>query len=162
MRAAVALRRLAAGLEQVCLAPGRPQAPSRLCMARPHAIALRTLAGMALAAFALAIAAGPASADDIDDSVASLKKDAPYAPARLPLFAAGWVPAPEDRESGPEARCSFRTDICLAYPEAEACSGTGMGYCAFRFEKDGAALWITTVGEPVTDLTVYDWRLERP
>ena len=47
------------------------------------------------------------------------------------------------------------------YPETEACSGTGMGFCAFRFRNaQGLILAITTTGEELPDLTVFDWRNE--
>lgn len=105
----------------------------------------------------------PAAADDMDDAVAALKKDAPYETARLGLFVAGWRAAPEDASLEPDARCGGRDEICAAYPETDGCSGTGLAFCAFRFTKpDGTILSITTAGEPLTDLGVHDWRVETP
>lgn len=92
---------------------------------------------------------------------AALKKDMPYAQARLALLSAGWSPSPQEPAQSAEQRCGVRVEICSAYPETEACSGTGMGFCAFRFRNArGLILAITTTGEGLTDLTVYDWRNE--
>jgi hypothetical protein len=92
---------------------------------------------------------------------AALKKDMPYAQARLALLSAGWSPAPQEPAQFAEQRCGARVKICGAYPETEACSGTGMGFCAFRFRNArGNILAITTTGEELADLTVYSWRNE--
>lgn len=92
---------------------------------------------------------------------ATLEKDMPYAQARLALLSAGWSPSPQEPEQSAEQRCGVRIEICGAYPETEACSGTGMGFCAFRFRNaQGSILAITTTGEELADLTVYDWRNE--
>ena len=92
---------------------------------------------------------------------AALKKDMPYAQARLALLTAGWSPSPQEPAQSAEERCGARVEICGTYPETEACSGTGMGFCAFRFRNaQGLILAITTTGEELPDLTVFDWRNE--
>lgn len=103
--------------------------------------------------------AAPAHADALDDAVAALVQDAPYAEAREKLLAAGWQPMAFDMTTL-AGRCSFREEICTTYPEAEDCSGTGMGFCLFRFEADGRKLSVTTAGEEITDLVVYGWETE--
>ena len=91
----------------------------------------------------------------------ALKKDMPYAQARLALLSSGWSPSPQEPAQSAEQRCGARVEICNAYPETEACSGTGMGFCAFRFRNaQGDILAITTTGEELADLTVYSWRNE--
>lgn len=105
----------------------------------------------------------PAVADDMDDAVASLKKDAPYETARLGLFVAGWRAAPQDAALTPEVRCNFRNEICAAYIETDGCSGTGQAFCSFRLMKpDGTILSVTTAGEPLTGLSVYGWEVAKP
>lgn len=92
---------------------------------------------------------------------AALKKDMLYAQARVVLLSAGWSPSPQEPAQSTEQRCGARVEICGAYPETDACSGTGMGFCAFRFRNaQGSILAITTTGEELADLTVYDWRYE--
>jgi hypothetical protein len=65
--------------------------------------------------------------------------------ARTTLIARGWKPAPpsdsEAEHSGAE-RLTRQGVI-----EAQACSGTGVGYCAFRYEGAAGTLGVTTVGE---------------
>lgn len=43
----------------------------------------------------------------------------------------------------------------MGITEAEACSGTGWGYCRMAYSLDGAGLWIITIG--ATDLGIYDY-----
>lgn len=110
---------------------------------------------------ALAFASLAARAEDARGAVAGLKKDRPYAEMRQKLLNAGWFAAPQDPAQFADQRCGARAEICDAYPETEACSGTGMGFCAFRFRSgDGAIIAVTTVGEGLADLTVYGWREE--
>lgn len=116
-----------------------------------------------LPAVALFCALSPAHADVADEAVAALEKGVPYAVARLQLLQNGWSPAPSEPDEKAETRCGGRIEICQAYPETDACSGTGMGFCLFRFTSGaGAVVSVTTTGEELADLTVHDWRTERP
>lgn len=116
---------------------------------------MRTLCGFVV----LALAVSVLQAAGADNS--ALKKDMPYVQARLTLLSAGWSPSPQEPAQSAEQRCGTRVEICGAYPETEACSGTGMGFCAFRFRNArGNILAITTTGERLGDLTVYSWRNE--
>ena len=84
----------------------------------------------------------------------------PYDAARARVLAAGWVPQDLSKEDVAQ-RCSARAEICAAYPETEACAGTGEGQCLFLFTKpDGSRARIQTVGEALPDLTVD--RVEDP
>jgi len=69
----------------------------------------------------------------------------PIETARTTLIARGWRPAPAEsgewEHSGAE-RLKMRGVI-----EAESCSGTGMGYCAFNYQSPAGALGVTTAGE---------------
>ena len=92
---------------------------------------------------------------------AALKKDMPYAQARLALLSAGWSPSPQESAQSAESVAVRASKSAAPYPETEACSGTGMGFCAFRFRNaQGLILAITTTGEELPDLTVFDWRNE--
>ena len=84
----------------------------------------------------------------------------PYDAARARVIAAGWVPQDLSKEDAAQ-RCGAREAICAAYPETEACAGTGEGQCLFLFTKPGGArARIQTVGEELPDLTVD--RVEDP
>lgn len=116
---------------------------------------------MALLVAAPLLSSAPALAASADDAVAALKKGVPYSQARQDLMKGGWMAAPIDLKLDKETRCGTRIEICVAYPETESCSGTGMGFCLFRFEDAGRrVLTVTTVGEELPDLTVHEW--EKP
>ncbi|MEF2547986.1 hypothetical protein VQ045_12520 [Aurantimonas sp. E1-2-R+4] len=77
----------------------------------------------------------------------------PYAKARGDMIAAGWETPPAARDCGWE----WRADVCAAYQETEACSGTGAAYCSFRFvDAGGKVVRIVTTGETVETLVVHD------
>ena len=76
-----------------------------------------------------------------------------YKQARGRLLKAGFVGAASTHDA---QRCGFRPEICRAYPEADACSDTGMGFCRFEFGQRGSQRAIViTSGETVEDLTVH-------
>jgi hypothetical protein len=65
-----------------------------------------------------------------------------YPSARKVILGYGWRPV-----SGP---CQLRPETCAQFPEIEACSGTGLGYCAMVFVRKDKCLFIrTTGGEPL-------------
>ena len=106
---------------------------------------MKRIAALALALFL----AAPAIAHQKPLSIGQ-----PYAEARAGLVASGWVAQSFPQDTA-EFRCSYRTEICTTFPEAEMCYGTGIGACGFVFERaDGIILRIWTVGEEVEDLTV--------
>ena len=77
----------------------------------------------------------------------------PYSKAREALISAGWEAPAAERDCGAE----WRENVCTTYQETESCSGTGMGFCAFRFvDADGKAMRVVTTGETVETLVVHD------
>lgn len=79
----------------------------------------------------------------------------PITRARKALLAAGWTPVDH---GGPEGRADER-ERALAergVVEVEGCSGTGFGYCSFDYQRAGASLAVTTVGDG-EDPTVSDY-----
>jgi hypothetical protein len=54
-----------------------------------------------------------------------------------------------------EERCGMRAEVCLTYPETEACSSTGMSPCRMVFlGPGGTAVAIVTGGEELAHLGV--------
>ncbi|WP_175884066.1 PASTA domain-containing protein [Burkholderia sp. BCC0044] len=68
----------------------------------------------------------------------------PLDAARKILIAHGWQPL-RPREK-PDALDGAATLAKHGIIEAEACSGTGMGYCALRYRNAAGVLGVTTVG----------------
>jgi len=63
--------------------------------------------------------------------------------ARRVLFAEGWVvnPLPSDQSH------DWYSDLAASLPELDVCSGTGFGFCAFGYIKNGSgSLGVTTAG----------------
>lgn len=97
----------------------------------------------ALAAVAVMIA-GPVAAQD---AVPRLAKATFYSEAHSNLLALGWKPAPLPQS---ERGCSGgREDVCDKYPEAAACSGTGLALCTFLWRRGETLAEVTTYGEEV-------------
>lgn len=78
----------------------------------------------------------------------SLAEGQPYPEARAIILAEGWRPAAAPTDN--RARDCGTREPCELYPETTACSGTGMGFCAFQFAKDGKTLNVVTRGEEPT------------
>jgi hypothetical protein len=96
---------------------------------------------------AVILAATTALAGEAD----RIRRGTPYADARKALLADGFVPARIGACSGPG-----REDICISFPEAQMCAGTGFAECVFLFRRpDGGTLRIVTRGEELKDLSVY-------
>nr|WP_249185212.1 hypothetical protein [Burkholderia cenocepacia] len=80
--------------------------------------------------------------------------------ARKILIAHGWQPL-RPREK-PDAMDGAATLAKHGLVEAEACSGTGVGYCALRYRNAAGVLGVTTVGgepdEPSAN-TVIDYQV---
>ncbi|WP_233633032.1 hypothetical protein [Burkholderia seminalis] len=84
----------------------------------------------------------------------------PLDAARRILIAHGWRPLPP-REK-PDATDGAAALAKHGIIEAEACSGTGVGYCALRYRNAAGVLGVTTVGgEPDTPSanTVIDYQV---
>jgi hypothetical protein len=80
--------------------------------------------------------------------------------ARRILIAHGWQPL-RPREK-PDAMDGAATLAKHGIVEAEACSGTGMGYCALRYRSAAGVLGVTTAGgEPdkPSENTVIDYQV---
>jgi hypothetical protein len=106
---------------------------------------MRYALALALATF---LAAGPANAE----ALPSFPKNATYETGRKDLQYFGWRPAAVDEAN---KGCSIgREDVCQKFPEAEACSGTGMGRCTFLWKKGQTLIEIATVGEEIPALTI--------
>lgn len=98
---------------------------------------------------AIVLAAVPAQAQP---DLPALRQGTPYAQARADLVRAGHRPIPS-REG--LDRCGSREEICRAYPEAEACAGTGRAPCSFTWRTpQGGAFAVTTLGEELARLSV--------
>ncbi|MGN7982193.1 hypothetical protein [Burkholderia sp. 22313] len=73
----------------------------------------------------------------------------PLDQARRILISHGWQPLPPHDK--PDPMDGAATLAKHGIIEAEACSGTGMGYCALRYRSAAGVLGVTTVGgEPDT------------
>lgn len=75
-----------------------------------------------------------------------------YYTSRTGLEALGWQPAilPADKRG-----CSSgREDVCERYPEAAACSGTGLAVCSFLWKRGDTVAEVTTYGEEVGMLRI--------
>jgi hypothetical protein len=84
----------------------------------------------------------------------------PLDAARKILIAHGWQPL-RPREK-PDAMDGAATLAKHGIVEAEACSGTGIGYCALRYRNAAGVLGVTTVGgEPdrPSENTVIDYQV---
>lgn len=69
----------------------------------------------------------------------------PIDAARKALIAAGWQPVPGDPA---QQALGFAQVIAAAgVPEVEDCSGTGFGFCAYRYSGTAGELSVTTAGE---------------
>ncbi|MGK7941715.1 MAG: hypothetical protein AB4062_16510 [Crocosphaera sp.] len=77
----------------------------------------------------------------------------PYDEAREKMLELGWqVPLINNSQD-----CQFMAEICQNYPEVEACSGTGLGFCLFIFiDSNGKRFKITTAGRD--PLEVVSWQ----
>lgn len=65
--------------------------------------------------------------------------------ARTDLIAHGWRPLPSTGNEGEYSGAERLTRRGVI--EAEACSGTGMGYCALKYQGAGGVLNVTTAGD---------------
>lgn len=105
---------------------------------------------MRAAALSLAViwAAAPSFAQAAN--LPTLKQGALYASVRMSLMNQGYSPV-----RGDGSGCRFgRDDVCKAYPEAEACAGTGLGECLFVWRRGKRIIEVTTIGEEPKRLTV--------
>ncbi|MBP0580053.1 PASTA domain-containing protein [Labrys sp. LIt4] len=76
--------------------------------------------------------------------------------ARAALRANGWVPVPSSEQDRADSRVADL--VKLGVVEAEACSGTGLGYCSYNYRSEAGTLSVTTAGDndypSVTDYAV--------
>lgn len=105
---------------------------------------------MRVSALSLAMiwTAAPSLAQTAD--LPTLKQGSLYASARMSLMKQGYSPVRSDGSG-----CRFgREDVCKAYPEAEACAGTGLGNCLFVWRRGKQRIEVMTIGEEPDRLTV--------
>jgi hypothetical protein len=77
----------------------------------------------------------------------TLPKNVKYEVVRARLLKDGYTPVPQ------KGGCDDYDNRCKRYPETEACSGTGMGYCKFIWHApDNGIYEIVTIG----DDTIFD------
>lgn len=69
----------------------------------------------------------------------------PIDKARAALRANGWMPVPSSEQDRTDNRVADL--VKLGVVEAEACSGTGLGYCNFNYRGEAGTLSVTTVGD---------------
>lgn len=69
----------------------------------------------------------------------------PIDKARAALKASGWMPVPSSEQDRTDSRVADL--VKLGVVEAEACSGTGLGYCNFNYRGEAGTLSVTTVGD---------------
>ncbi len=84
----------------------------------------------------------------------------PLDAARKTLIAHGWQPLPPREKPGPMDGAATLAKHGVI--EAEACSGTGMGYCALRYRSAAGVLGVTTAGgepEKPSANTVIDYQV---
>lgn len=101
------------------------------------------IAAVILATATMAHAAG---------SVPKLPKGAFYYDARTSLTALGWQPAPLPADK--RGCTSGREDVCERYPEAAACSGSGLALCTFLWKRNETVAEVTTYGEEIDMIRV--------
>lgn len=85
-----------------------------------------------------------------------LPPDLSYPEARTRMMNAGFQPMGFSVTwQQAQERCGSRPEICLTYPEAEACASTGMSPCRMVFlGPGGGAVAIITGGEEMARLSV--------
>ena len=108
-------------------------------------------AGMRIACISLGLVALSTSATA--EAIVQFPRGTLYEAARASLAALDWSAAgpPRERESG----CSVgREAVCARYPEALACSNTGLGRCSFLWLKNGRLVRVETLGLDPTELVV--------
>lgn len=71
--------------------------------------------------------------------------DMPIDKARAALKANGWEPVPSSEQDRTDSRVADL--VKLGVVEAEACSGTGLGYCNFNYRGEAGTLSVTTAGD---------------
>lgn len=82
----------------------------------------------------------------------SFNQNEGYASIRAKMLGAGWQPFRSKDAVG----CIEGDPRCKGRPEAETCSSTGLGYCAFGWQKDGKAVDIVTSGQNPEGDTVFN------
>lgn len=77
----------------------------------------------------------------------------PIDQARASLKDHGWLPVPHEGER--EGIYGIAPDLAAAgVPEVNECSGTGFGFCGYRYTGPAGTLFVTTVGEIAEDGTL--------
>lgn len=115
---------------------------------------------MALFSATLTFAGTGAYAGALDDGleagVGELRAGMEYGVAREHLVSSGWQPV---RYPWQDRGCGLgREDVCDAFPEAEACAGTGLANCRFTFlDHNRRQLILTTIGEGADELSLEQW-----
>ena len=108
----------------------------------------------------------PESLETVQESVVlALKKGMPYEEGRQILIDKGWQPITPSSLGGFPDINDPTIDYIFnerGYQEVEACSGTGLGFCLFRFYNGrGENLSVTTVDNQIGDvITVWSWSFE--
>ena len=69
----------------------------------------------------------------------------PIDKARAALKANGWEPVPSSEQDRTDSRVAEL--VKLGVIEAEACSGTGLGYCSYNYRGEAGTLSVTTAGD---------------
>lgn len=81
----------------------------------------------------------------------TLRKGMPISEARAELLRQGWVPVRVDKKLADGERENLDAEARLLFEagffEVEYCTGTGLNYCSFNYQRRGECLRINTQGE---------------
>ena len=127
-----------------------------------------TLSAILSVSVALAMAAGPAAAEE---RPLNLRPHQPFEAAHQALMATGWHRrpthvlveiAPGTLSLGRLAGLA-RAFYFAGYAEVETCDNAGVPRCTFNYlGADGRCLRLLTIGASVTDATIASWSFECP
>jgi hypothetical protein len=93
----------------------------------------------ALAALALAVAAGGAQAAE---QLPKFKPSTLYSDARVSLLSMGWQPVAASSRA-----CDQRESTCDTYPEAESCVPFGSAACSMLWKRGEQLISVMTIGD---------------
>lgn len=95
--------------------------------------------------------------DQLSSILIHIKQGMPYAKARKALLHDGWQTVTMHVRPNGTPVCNEDNQDCK-YPEIEACSGSGMGYCKMFFYDGGKTyLELITEGGSPPDAVVNSW-----
>ena len=87
------------------------------------------------------------------------EEDMSFIQARKQILAHGWKPVNEasKREPGTEYESLERQVLARGWREMSFCYPTGLSMCTFFYTKKNECMTVTTTGEQIRDLELYQW-----